>query len=573
MEASIQAREARDIAMTTTFAGEHRDRPFTPDGSFSLLRPAGSLTWLFTYLKLLLNYGSAAFVSFPASPSLSSILSSPPLFLRIEIAEKYLCKPSRGPRWPPNMADRGSLRVLRELKQLERSDQLAITVSYKERNIRDINALIIGPPGTPYAYGFYQVRSLNDALDATGQKDPTRLTGTCERGSSPSSFPMIEYPARPPKVSLRTTNKGLTRFGPNLYANGKVCLTWTGERGEEWSAAQGLESVLLSIQSLLATKPYFLEPGFEHDTNEKDVEIYSSKIRHENLRLAIIAPLEKAFGIEPVADPPSSRSESQSREESSENMILNHLGRANLEVDLFEDFCKQRLLWYMELYKDATQEGITKEGDRHLSRFPQMAFESRGNNMCGQWDYHTLKDRLDVLEKLIIEETDRWPMEGLQAAKDDAGIAVSLRAQLEQISAALAVRSEGTIEVKMVDENPFLWRLTYIGRPMTQFDGGILKVKIYISPRHPVQQPRVFLETPLYHVRVSTQNVLAYLPARAEEMSRHIDGIITSLEEEQPPFNPYMTVNPEATKLCWGSKDEQRLYARKLRRSVEKTME
>lgn len=35
----------------------------------------------------------------------------------------------------------------------------AFTVRYEENNIRDIQALIIGPPGTPYELGFYEVRS------------------------------------------------------------------------------------------------------------------------------------------------------------------------------------------------------------------------------------------------------------------------------------------------------------------------------------------------------------------------------------------------------------------------------
>jgi hypothetical protein len=32
-----------------------------------------------------------------------------------------------------------------------------MTVHYNERDICDIWALMIGSPGTPYAYGFYQV--------------------------------------------------------------------------------------------------------------------------------------------------------------------------------------------------------------------------------------------------------------------------------------------------------------------------------------------------------------------------------------------------------------------------------
>lgn len=47
--------------------------------------------------------------------------------------------------------------------------------------------------------------------------------------------------------------------------------TWRGEPGEEWSAAQGLESILISIQSLMSSNPYENEPGFEdaHEPSDK----------------------------------------------------------------------------------------------------------------------------------------------------------------------------------------------------------------------------------------------------------------------------------------------------------------
>lgn len=32
-----------------------------------------------------------------------------------------------------------------------------MTVSYEEDNIREIKALLVGPPGTPYGLGFYRV--------------------------------------------------------------------------------------------------------------------------------------------------------------------------------------------------------------------------------------------------------------------------------------------------------------------------------------------------------------------------------------------------------------------------------
>ena len=47
------------------------------------------------------------------------------------------------------------------------------------------------------------------------------------------------YPSIPPKVKFRTTGAGSVRFNPNLYNDGKVCLsllgTWDGAPGEQWS--------------------------------------------------------------------------------------------------------------------------------------------------------------------------------------------------------------------------------------------------------------------------------------------------------------------------------------------------
>ena len=46
--------------------------------------------------------------------------------------------------------------------------------------------------------------------------------------------------------------------------------TWRGERGEEWSSAQGLESILISIQSLMSSNPYENEPGYENAKSAED---------------------------------------------------------------------------------------------------------------------------------------------------------------------------------------------------------------------------------------------------------------------------------------------------------------
>ena len=61
-----------------------------------------------------------------------------------------------------------------------------------------------------------------------------------------------------------TTSNGTVRFNPNLYRNGKVCLSILGTwEGPAWLPSQSIASVLMSIQSLMNNNPYFNEPGHE----------------------------------------------------------------------------------------------------------------------------------------------------------------------------------------------------------------------------------------------------------------------------------------------------------------------
>ena len=63
--------------------------------------------------------------------------------------------------------------------------------------------------------------------------------------------------------------------------------TWRGERGEEWSSAQGLESILLSIQSLMSSNPYENEPGYEDANSAED------KISQKNYVMKVIFSVDK----------------------------------------------------------------------------------------------------------------------------------------------------------------------------------------------------------------------------------------------------------------------------------------
>ncbi|KAF5297110.1 hypothetical protein FQA39_LY02690 [Lamprigera yunnana] len=104
-----------------------------------------------------------------------------------------------------------------------------------------MKVLITGPAETPYANGCFE-------LDVY--------------------FPP-DYPLAPMLINLETTGHHTVRFNPNLYNDGKVCLsvlnTWHGRPEEKWNPqTSSFLQVLVSIQSLiLVPEPYFNEPGYE----------------------------------------------------------------------------------------------------------------------------------------------------------------------------------------------------------------------------------------------------------------------------------------------------------------------
>ena len=102
------------------------------------------------------------------------------------------------------------------------------------------------------------------------------------------------YPFEPPKFNY-LTNDGRTRFNPNLYKNGKVCLsllnTW---QGEQWSGVQSLMSILQSIQTAVMTeKPLMNEPAHPASTDPRHPEMptYNHMIFQATLETAILGQL------------------------------------------------------------------------------------------------------------------------------------------------------------------------------------------------------------------------------------------------------------------------------------------
>jgi ubiquitin-conjugating enzyme E2 Z len=104
------------------------------------------------------------------------------------------------------------------------------------------------------------------------------------------------YPYSPPKMTYLTNNQK-TRFHPNLYRNGKVCLsllnTW---KGEQWTACNTLSSILLNITTLFTDKPFLHEPGINEQ--HESFNDYTKIIKYQNINTAIYEVLTSTIYLE-----------------------------------------------------------------------------------------------------------------------------------------------------------------------------------------------------------------------------------------------------------------------------------
>lgn len=154
----------------------------------------------------------------------------------------------------------GQKHVLKEHADLQNSELISfassIFIVVDDANNNVMKVLITGPEDTPYANGcfFFDI------------------------------FIPFDYPQKNPSVNFLTTGGGTERFNPNLYSNGKVCLSLLGTwSGPGWNPATStIFQVLLSIQSnILVEKPYFNEPGYESSMGTLHGEKRSSEYNEE----------------------------------------------------------------------------------------------------------------------------------------------------------------------------------------------------------------------------------------------------------------------------------------------------
>lgn len=182
---------------------------------------------------------------------------APPQFLVLDI----LPPPDQFGLHSPSTAGASFLkRIMREHRILATSLPVGeIYVRTYENRLDLLRCLIIGPKDTPY------------------ENAPFLIDLYLPEG----------YPDVPPTAHFHSWTSGLGRINPNLYEEGKICLsllgTWSGKHeSESWSDKATILQLLVSLQGLVFVKaPFYNEAGFEGYEHEqkylRESEQYSEK--------------------------------------------------------------------------------------------------------------------------------------------------------------------------------------------------------------------------------------------------------------------------------------------------------
>jgi baculoviral IAP repeat-containing protein 6 len=191
--------------------------------------------------------------------------------------------------------DEAKIAGLNYYYQGELDKNKGIKVTYQNRLIREFSVLQSSLPLDMDASVFVRTDEQHMCVMRcmiTGPKDTVYDSGCYIF----DVYIQPQFPSGPPSVVFR--NHGNKRFNPNLYANGKVCLsilgTWRGEKSESWNPdTSTLYQIFLSIQSqILVDEPYFNEPGYESEYGTEKGKInsknYNNSIRYYVMKHAML---------------------------------------------------------------------------------------------------------------------------------------------------------------------------------------------------------------------------------------------------------------------------------------------
>ena len=143
-------------------------------------------------------------------------------------------------------SNKSKLRIVQDFVDFNENKPDGIYLSINQEDIFHNYALIVGPRHTPY-FGGYYLFEIN--------------------------FPK-NYPNSSPSLNLVTID-GKVRLNPNLYENGKVCLSILGTwNGPGWKKVMNIRRVLISVN-------------------------YNHYVTYHNYNLAIIKVIESLYSSKP----------------------------------------------------------------------------------------------------------------------------------------------------------------------------------------------------------------------------------------------------------------------------------
>ncbi|TKS85128.1 Baculoviral IAP repeat-containing protein 6 [Collichthys lucidus] len=234
------------------------------------------------------------------------------------------------------------------------SSSSSVFVRCDEERLDIMKVLITGPADTPYANGCFE-------FDVY--------------------FPQ-DYPNSPPLVNLETTGGHSVRFNPNLYNDGKVCLsilnTWHGRPEEKWNPqTSSFLQVLVSVQSLiLVAEPYFNEPGYERSrgtpSGTQSSREYDGNIRQASVKWAMLeqmrnpSPCFKEVSSKSAATIITNSVPSPAEQQSSSSRHIHHSDPQTLLLKRTEIMC-QCEEWITDIQQYSSDKRVGRTMSHHAA--------------------------------------------------------------------------------------------------------------------------------------------------------------------------------------------------------------
>ena len=178
-----------------------------------------------------------------------------------------------------------SRRIMGDLRELLKDPLYEVFIHFDESDINQMIVMIRGQEG-PYEFCqfLFHIRFSDD------------------------------YPMTPPILKFCSSD-GRTRLNPNLYIEGKVCLSILGTwQGDPWTSVMTIKTVILSIMALVMTsEPLRNEPGMESSPADR-IETYNQIVEYASLNILVnqiespsemFAPLLKNMKAQFIKDYPA----------------------------------------------------------------------------------------------------------------------------------------------------------------------------------------------------------------------------------------------------------------------------